>query len=78
MAACVSMALVKEWRRRAGAWRALVWASNLRKVAASSQFRVGAFLVPPRVPLSCASVLPSPHSWLPGSCERGNEGCVNR
>ena len=43
MAACVSMALqrwiralVREWRRRAGTWRALVWASNLRKVAASS------------------------------------------
>ena len=43
MAACVSMALqrwiralVREWRRRAGAWRALVWASNLRKVAVSS------------------------------------------
>ena len=43
MAACVSMALqrwikalVGEWGRRAGAWRALVWARSLRKVAASS------------------------------------------
>ena len=43
MAACVSMALqrwiralAKEWRRRAGAWRALVWAKSLRKVVASS------------------------------------------
>ena len=43
MAACVSMALqrwikalVREWRRRAGAWRALVRARSRRKVAASS------------------------------------------
>ena len=42
------------------------------------EFRVGAFFVPPRVPWSCASVLPSPHSWLPGLCEGGNQGCVNR
>ena len=39
VAACVSMALqpgiralVREWRKRAGAWRALVWASNLRSL----------------------------------------------
>ena len=30
---------------------------------------LGTFLVPARVSQSCASVLPSPHSWLPGSCE---------
>ena len=26
---------MREWRRRAGAWRALVWARSRRKVAAS-------------------------------------------
>ena len=73
-------ALVREWRSRAGAWRALVWATSLRKhnKAASpvpEEFGVSSFLVPPRVPEGCASVLTSPHAWVPSS---GNQGCVNR
>ena len=78
LAACVSMvlqrwirALVREWRRRAGAWRPLVWAREEPQESCSfitptssnfnpkdnkatspipEEFRVGAFLVPPRVP----------------------------
>ena len=42
------------------------------------EFGVGAFFVPPRVPESCAFVLPSPNAWAPGSCEGGNQGCVDR
>ena len=35
------------------------------------------FLVPPRVPWRCASVLPSPHTWLTGSCGWGKTACVH-
>ncbi len=48
MAACVSIArqrwiraVVREWRRMAGAWRTFVEAKSLRKVAASSLQRGG-------------------------------------